>query len=265
VRQLCRRKSGVVQSGVVQSGAVQSGATASLFAEPAPAPTEPVTASINLRGDALQVARFEALLEKAQKLGLVPAGADRLDAVLAGLEALVSGQTASTAGPATQIIIHQCPDCGSAATVTRRGELPLAPAQVATAACDARICRAGGVNRATIPPKTRAVVLARDRHRCSTPGCGATHFLEVHHVVSRARGGSNRAENLMTLCGRCHRFHHERDEGALVPAQVLSAQVANAQVLRPQVENAQAANAQAANAQAASAPRCDLERHQGRR
>ena len=209
VRQLRRRNSPLAGTG-------------SLFAEPAATPAEPVPVSINLRGDGLQVARFEALLEKAQKLGLVPAGADRLEAVLSGLEALVAGHggaAAAGAGPAVQVVIHQCPDCGQAAAVTRRGELPLAPAQVAAATCDARVRKAGGANRATIPPKTRAAVLARDRHRCSTPGCGATRFLEVHHVMSRARGGSNKAENLVTLCGRCHRFHHEREIGALAPAQ----------------------------------------------
>jgi 5-methylcytosine-specific restriction endonuclease McrA len=210
VRQLRRRKS-------------LSGEARSLFAEPAVAPpAEPAPVSINLRGDGLQVARFEALLEKAQKLGLVAAGADRLDAVLAGMEALVAGQgraAAAVAGPAVQVVIHQCPDCGQAAAVTRRGELPLAPAQVAVAKCDARVRKAGGANRATIPPQTRAAVLARDRHRCSTPGCGATHFLEVHHVLARANGGSNKAENLVTLCGRCHRFAHEH-AGGLAPAQV---------------------------------------------
>ncbi len=206
VRQLRRRKSG-------------SGAT-TLFADPTPAPAEPLPVSITLRGDGLQVARFEALLEKAHKLGLVAAGTDRLDAVLAGLEALVDGAGgAGHAGPATQVIIHQCPDCGAAAAVTGRGELPLAPAQVAAAACDARVRTAGGANKATIPPKIRAAVLARDRHRCSAPGCRSTRFLEVHHVTPRVLGGSNKAENLTTLCGRCHRFAHEH-LGELAPAQL---------------------------------------------
>ena len=206
VRQLRRRKSGAV-------------ATGSLFAEPAAPSREPAPATITLRGDGLQVARFEALLEKAQKLGLVASGVDRLDAVLAGLEALVAGRGATATGPAAQIIIHQCPDCGAAVAVTQRGELALAPAQVAAAACDARVRKAGGDNRATIPPKTRAAVLARDRHRCATPGCRSTRFPEVHHLTPRAHGGSNRAENLVTLCSRCHRFAHE-SAGTVAPAQV---------------------------------------------
>ncbi|MBK7672469.1 MAG: HNH endonuclease [bacterium] len=146
--------------------------------------------TITLRGDALQVARFEALVGHAD-------------------DAEVADWCASAA-PAVQVVVQQCPDCAAAAAVTQRGELPLAPAQVAALGCDARVRVANGPNRATIPPKVRAVVLARDRHRCTNPGCGSTRFLEVHHVTPRSRGGTNRAENLTTLCNRCHGFAHER-------------------------------------------------------
>jgi 5-methylcytosine-specific restriction endonuclease McrA len=168
--------------------------------------------TISLRADGVRLARFEALVEKAHKLGLAPAGADRLDLVLAALESLVSG----TGGPrrqktgvAAQIIIQQCPDCERAAVTTSRGEKRVAPAQLAAIACDAHVRRPGKPNRATIKPSVRAAVLARDRHRCATPGCRSTHFLEVHHVKPRTEGGSNRAENLITLCSRCHGFVHE--------------------------------------------------------
>jgi len=177
----------------------------------------PVT--IGLRADGVQLARFEALLEKAYKLKLVPEGADRMDLVLAGLEALVASQDQPhAAGPAAQIVVQQCPDCAAATAVTSRGERRLAPAQVDALACDARVRRPGQPNRATIAPSVRAAVMARDRHRCATPGCGATIFLEVHHVLPRNRGGSNQAENLITLCSRCHRFAHESG-GGVAPAQ----------------------------------------------
>ena len=172
--------------------------------------------TITLRGDALQVARFEALVEKVRKLRCVPTAADRLELVLAGLEALVDhvddaevADRCASAAPAVQVVVQQCPDCAAAAAVTQRGELPLAPAQVAALGCDARVRVANGPNRATIPPKIRAAVLARDRYRCTTPGCGSTRFLEVHHVTPQSRGGTNRAENLTTLCSRCHGFAHK--------------------------------------------------------
>jgi 5-methylcytosine-specific restriction endonuclease McrA len=67
-------------------------------------------------------------------------------------------------------------------------------------------------NTSTIPPATRRKVLARDRHRCQAPGCEHTKFLEVHHVESRADGGGNKPENLITLCSACHRLWHEKPE-----------------------------------------------------
>jgi hypothetical protein len=186
----------------------------------------PVT--ISLRADGIQLARFEALVEKAHKLGLAPAGADRMDLMLAALESLVSsagGEHQPSAGPAARIIIQQCPDCERAAVTTSRGEKRVAPAQLAAIACDARVQRPGKPNRATIKPSVRAAVLARDRHRCATPGCRSTHFLEVHHVKPRGQGGSNRAENLITLCSRCHGFVHENGgisavAPAFAPAQI---------------------------------------------
>jgi 5-methylcytosine-specific restriction endonuclease McrA len=191
------------------------------FDTPAP-PIADVPTTISLRADGVRLVRFEALVAKAHKLGLVPAGADRLDLVLAALETLVSpadGEHARVAGPAAQIIIHQCPDCERAAVTTSRGEKRVAPARLAALTCDACVQRPGRQNRATIKPSVRAAVLARDRHRCMTPGCRSTHFLEVHHVQPRGQGGSNRAENLITLCSRCHGFVHEGG-GAVAPAQV---------------------------------------------
>jgi 5-methylcytosine-specific restriction endonuclease McrA len=185
------------------------------------APVADLPTTITLRADGLQLARFEALFEKVRKLNAAPGDADRMDTVLAGLEALVEAargdRSQRAAAPAIQVVVQQCPDCQAAAAVTSRGEKRLAPAQVEALACDARVREPGQPNRATIPPSVRAAVLARDRHRCATPGCRSTHFLEVHHVVARSKGGSNQAENLVTLCSRCHGFVHEC---GLAPAQV---------------------------------------------
>ncbi|MBK8167929.1 MAG: HNH endonuclease [bacterium] len=208
------------------------------------ATTLAIPATIALRADALQAARFEALVEQARKRGLVPAQAGRMELVLAALEQWVTGgvsdaddtgdaATDSTRRhprrratvPPAQVIVHRCPDCAAATVTTAAGERPLAPAQVAALACDATVSEPGRPNRATIPPRTRRAVLARDRHRCTTSGCGATAFLEVHHVVPRSRGGSNVAANLVTLCGRCHAFAHE---GGVALAQFAMAPAATA-------------------------------------
>ena len=162
----------------------------------APAQVVEAPATISLRADGLQLARFEALLERVSKLRVVPAGTDRLDdKIPAALDSLVASADAGgfTSAPTVQVIVQQCPDCAAATAVTSRGEKRLTPGQTAALACDTRVKRPNRPNRAVISPSVRMTVLARDRYRCATPGCGATHFLEVHHVVPRARGGSNKA------------------------------------------------------------------------
>jgi 5-methylcytosine-specific restriction endonuclease McrA len=139
--------------------------------------------------------------------------------LLAGLAALVEDGSDSVdlrrrnsrnSLPGAQIVVRRCPVCERATVVTRQGEKVLTPPQAAALACDAQVREDDGPNRSTIPPSARAKVLARDGHRCTSPGCGATRFLEVHHVTPRNDGGTNQAENLVTLCSRCHRFTHER-------------------------------------------------------
>jgi 5-methylcytosine-specific restriction endonuclease McrA len=177
-----------------------------------PAASPPTTLSLRL--DGVQLAQYEALVERAHKLGLVPAGASREEVLLAGLAALVEGgdlrrRKAPKSLSGVQIVVKECPACERAAVVTSRGEKVIDPAHAEALACDARVREEDGPNRATIPPSVRAKVLVRDGHRCTTPGCEATQFLEVHHLTPRSAGGTNRAENLTTLCSRCHRFSHE--------------------------------------------------------
>ena len=40
--------------------------------------------------------------------------------------------------------------------------------------------------------------------------CENRRWLDVHHVVPRAAGGSNAPENLITLCSAHHRIEHDR-------------------------------------------------------
>jgi hypothetical protein len=54
--------------------------------------------------------------------------------------------------------------------------------------------------------QARAVVLARDKHRCRA--CSTSHGLEVHHVVMRSLGGSDEPDNLIALCRDCHTSVH---------------------------------------------------------
>ena len=124
--------------------------------------------------------------------------------------------------PPVQIHVHENRATGRMAVQTDAGERELGRADAERMRCDAAVCEHGGRNTTTIAPRVRREVLARDRHRCRAPGCGRTRFLEVHHIVPRQRGGSNRSENLVTLCGACHRLWHERGAWAVgkVPVEV---------------------------------------------
>jgi hypothetical protein len=54
---------------------------------------------------------------------------------------------------------------------------------------------------------TKAFVLVRDSHTCQK--CKATKVpLQVHHIVFRSQGGSDRPSNLITLCNNCHSKVH---------------------------------------------------------
>jgi 5-methylcytosine-specific restriction endonuclease McrA len=52
----------------------------------------------------------------------------------------------------------------------------------------------------------RQQVLRRDNWRCQS--CGAMSNLEVHHREFRSHSGPDSEENLITLCGDCHRAEH---------------------------------------------------------
>ena len=64
---------------------------------------------------------------------------------------------------------------------------------------------------AKIPNETRRAVYRRDGFRCAL--CDGTKGLQIHHVISRGKGGTNFPHNLITLCWRCHAVAH----GTMLP------------------------------------------------
>jgi len=179
-----------------------------------PSHPEEVPVRVGVEFTPEQFARWEMLMEKLQKMGVSGDRAEILIDALAGkLEEVTSNSTVGSANttprgavPLMQVHIHQCPDCGR----TEVGGRPLSRADRERIACDAAVSVPGRRNTTTIPPRTRRQVLARDRHKCTAPGCNHTRFLEVHHLKSRSQGGPNEPDNLMTLCSACHRLWHEK-------------------------------------------------------
>ena len=52
-------------------------------------------------------------------------------------------------------------------------------------------------------------VRCRDGYKCRK--CGSKTHLEVHHIIQRKDGGSNRPDNLVTLCHECHAALHRSE------------------------------------------------------
>jgi hypothetical protein len=171
---------------------------------PGPIPAPPPKMQISFTLEPEQHARWLAIVERLRKQGRAEAKDELL---LAAFAALAEAECTRVQNePPYQVVIYRCEECGAAQLPDGR---PLAPAVAAQAACDCRTQREGEPNRASIPPKLRRQVLARDGHRCQAPGCRSTRFLEVHHREPRRRGGRNSAANLITLCAACHRLLHE--------------------------------------------------------
>ncbi len=49
-------------------------------------------------------------------------------------------------------------------------------------------------------------ILERDGWRCQH--CGSSQNLQVHHICFRSQLGDDTAENLVTLCAKCHEQIH---------------------------------------------------------
>lgn len=70
----------------------------------------------------------------------------------------------------------------------------------------------------------RQVVLERDGYRCRK--CGSnSRPLQVDHIVSLSHGGTNRLDNLQTLCLRCHSLKHPHMSTRYAPGDLVVGKV----------------------------------------
>ena len=59
-----------------------------------------------------------------------------------------------------------------------------------------------------VPERTRRIVMLRDQG-CRVPGCGHDRVIEIHHVIHWVDGGPTDTWNLVALCPKHHRLHHQ--------------------------------------------------------
>jgi hypothetical protein len=68
--------------------------------------------------------------------------------------------------------------------------------------------------REALPAALVHAVHMRDQRQCAHKingkRCGATRWLDIHHIVPRSIGGTDTLENLMTVCSAHHRSIHSR-------------------------------------------------------
>jgi 5-methylcytosine-specific restriction endonuclease McrA len=155
----------------------------------------------------VQYAHYEALMAK------IGPHENKADLLLEMMGAYLAGNESAPRGasvPHYQIHVHECPTCAKTTVQTIQGEKELTKTEAEVVRCDAVIHEPGKRNKSTIAPRVRREVLARDRHRCRRKGCNHTRFLDIHHIIPRAEGGTNDPSNLITLCSGCHHLWHER-------------------------------------------------------
>ncbi len=63
----------------------------------------------------------------------------------------------------------------------------------------------------TLPENAKLNLMNAVWYRCENPNCNYTQFLDVHHIVAEIEGGSNKLNNLIVLCPRCHAAAHNNE------------------------------------------------------
>lgn len=61
----------------------------------------------------------------------------------------------------------------------------------------------------------RYFVFVRDNYTCQCCGKSKDKVLQTHHIIYRSNGGSNRVDNLITVCTDCHTYENHQKGGVL--------------------------------------------------
>jgi hypothetical protein len=109
-----------------------------------------------------------------------------------------------------QTLTVACPSCEYTAQEGAGVRVPIGAADRERAECDAqRIAVDGTRTTQDVTPKKRQAIHRRDGGKCCVPGCRSSRYLEIHHIVPQADGGSHELDNLTLLCDGHHHALHD--------------------------------------------------------
>ena len=151
------------------------------------------------------------------------------DAALLLLARQVLGGPTDEGRASYQVRVNVCEQCGRGSQEASGEDVPLGPAIVEMASCDAQRIGSSHVGREDqtyehggahdpkrrlravqdIPPAIRREVMRRDRGCCVVPGCTHSTFVDVHHIDLRSEGGDHNPNGLVVLCSAHHRATHQ--------------------------------------------------------
>ena len=120
----------------------------------------------------------------------------------------------TSARPAHQIAITVCESCKRGWQNGGGQEIEVDAEVIARAECDAEWIGSLEAEQparvtASVTPRIRRQVLARDHHRCTVPGCRSARNLDLHHIEYQCEGGAHELWNVTTTCSGHHRQLHE--------------------------------------------------------
>jgi len=123
-------------------------------------------------------------------------------------------RAAASERPAHQIAITVCKSCDRGWQDGAGREIEVGPEVIARARCDAELIGSLDAEQparvtATITPRIRRQVLARDHHRCTVAGCRSARNLDLHHIVYQGDGGGHELWNITAVCAGHHKQLHD--------------------------------------------------------
>jgi len=179
-------------------------------------PDDPTDPDLRLRGVRYEVSPSAyAMLRQARSVLEAEHGTRMTDTEFAvAMSRAVLGGSVDHERPAYQVAVTVCDECQRGWQNGAGLQVEIDPATIAAADCDHE--HLGRLDAETparvvakVSPRMRRQVFARDRSRCTVPGCRSARHLDVHHVVFQSRGGKHRLSNLTLTCSACHHKLHD--------------------------------------------------------